>query len=141
MGMPIAIDYTVVLCDVCGSKVGVRCVAEANDGSQRVLPPGQSHKARKDAYAAQYMVPLPKNETGAEVFDKAVAEEGARIEAEIEAEDEHDRLLLEAREGRIRLVLTAIAFSRKIGTTQDQLDRNMAEMIVDAEFDHELLEG
>jgi hypothetical protein len=126
MGRPAREEYLADPCNVCGAKKGERCV----DTTGRQLSPSKSHKDRMQVWKV-------KNE----MDDAGQQVAAAEVEAQIEAEDEHERLMLEAREGRIRLVLSAIAFSRKIGTTQDQIDRHLAEMIVDAEFDHAYLEG
>ena len=42
------------------------------------------------------------------------------------------------REDRIVVVLWAIELARKIGTTQDLIDRRLAEMLVDGDLDLKL---
>jgi hypothetical protein len=129
MGRPAREEYLADPCDVCGAKKGERCY----NSKGKQIPPASSHKGRLQTWAV-------KNEMDAAPLPSmiSVLDEKAVNEIATALNEGYDAM---GREAHINMVLSAIAFSRKIGTTQDQIDRHLAEMIVDAEFDHELLEG
>jgi len=122
MGRPAREEYLADPCNVCGAIKGQRCT----DSTGKTLSPSKSHKDRMQSYA------VLKLKDGETVFDKLVAAEGARIEAEIEAEDEQNAAFAQAREDRIQKVLWAIGLARTMGLSDEQIMRNLAEMIVDS---------
>ena len=121
-----------VACPKCRAAKGKRCLTSGG----REMPPSQSHNARirvwgrMNAEAEKALAVKPELQEPKTDVDVPSEEELDR-----QVEEHMANALRVNREERIAAVLQGIAFARKIGTTQDQIDRNLAAMIVDASLD------
>jgi len=106
----------------CGARVGEKCV----DKRGNVLPPSQSHKARKDEY--EHRQAAESATATLQSLEPVVDEERAR-----------KVFYEERRQGKIANVLFAIRFGREVmHMPQAQLDQRLAEMMVDGGYDRAL---
>src|SRR5690348_13704009 len=115
--------YLTVACTSkrCQATPGYACV----DKYGKELPASQSHKARVDAYEARQ----------AAEHDNAVAQQADFDVAKAQAKA-METFAKEQREDKIGHVLFAIRFGREImHMSQAQLDRRMAEMMVDGGYE------
>lgn len=107
-------------CSKCGMPIGRRC----QDKRGNVLMPSQSHSARRKEYS--------RLQSEAAKINADHAKETERI-----SQAHKDMLAAKKRDERIGVVLFGIRLARKIGLSQDDLDRRLAEMLVDSgAYDH-----
>lgn len=112
---PITVD-----CPHCAMPVGVSC----QDKAGRDLPPSRIHGRRVDAYhAAQEALSRTVGTGPANKSDSKVKEA-------MESYAEQD-----LRNARIDGVLMGMKLYRRLGFSQEALDRRLAEMIVDNKLD------
>jgi len=130
------VEYTDVACKRCGSERGERCV----NAKGHEVPPSLSHKARRDL-----AIELSnRRETEGAKGDAYFAGRETDLTRKVPEGWQPDSTgalvnginpTLE-KERRIKQVLWSINFARKVmGVSQDQLDLNLAEMIVDGGVD------
>jgi hypothetical protein len=120
-----------VACPKCRVAKGERCQTSGG----REMPPSQSHNARIRVWgrmnaSAEALAVKPELQE-----PKATVDVPSDEELDRQVEEHMANALRVSREERIVAVLQGIAFARKIGTSQDQIDRNLAAMIVDASLD------
>lgn len=114
--------YLAVSCKTCGQEKWVQCINKRGN----LIPPAASHMARQaEALETKRGFTDPLH----------IGVEPNHVEP---APVEKTESKAEERNGHIRTVLFGIAIARKIGTTQAQIDRSLAEMVVDGGFFEEL---
>ena len=131
-----------VACPKCRAAKGKRCLTSGG----REMPPSQSHNARirvwgrMNAEAEKALAVKPElQEPQTEVTVPSEAELDRQIE-HIESSMGLKTAAL-VREEKIQQVLWGMNFARNImGMPQDQIDRNVAEMIVDGDLGFDLTE-
>ena len=138
-----------VACPKCRAAKGKRCLTSGG----REMPPSQSHNARirvwgrMNAEAEKALAVKPE-------LQEPQTEVTVPSEAELDRQIEHiessmglktgkaaEKAAALVREEKIQQVLWGMNFARNImGMPQDQIDRNVAEMIVDGDLGFDLTE-
>jgi len=129
-------------CPMCGARSGQRCTRRSANGEKGVLQPANSHLARKEKVNTRETSDLSGSPTRDDVRESWNELAEQEMQAVVNAKeaviyDEHPAEIAlqkkEDREHKIQVVLWGLRFGRTVmKMTQDQIDRSVAEMVVDS---------
>lgn len=110
-------------CPTCGSVVGAPCRSKGG----KELTPSLTHKKRMDIVRRREMTPaIPAQ--------KAINATSTNVKVVTAMKDYAEQDL---RATKIEAAMFGMRIARKLGMSQDALDRKLAEMIVDSGLDEE----